>query len=66
LPKLDWESLVGVKLFSWIAGIALLLAVVFFLRYSINQGWLMPKVRMSGGSGCLDSFPKELSVTLHS
>lgn len=46
LPKFDWESLVGVKLFSWIAGVALLLAVVFFLRYSINQGWLMPKVRM--------------------
>src|SRR6266540_3332450 len=25
----DWESLVGVKLFSWIAGIALVLAAVF-------------------------------------
>ncbi len=49
LPKFDWESLVGVKLFSWIAGVALLLAVVFFLRYSINQGWLMPKVRMTIG-----------------
>jgi hypothetical protein len=46
LPSFDWESLVGVKLFSWIAGIALLLAVVFFLRYSVNQGWLVPKVRM--------------------
>jgi hypothetical protein len=49
LPQFDWESLVGVKLFSWVAGIALLLAVVFFLRYSINQGWLMPKVRMTIG-----------------
>ena len=47
--KFDWESLVGVKLFSWIAGVALLLAVVFFLRYSINQGWLMPKVRLAIG-----------------
>jgi uncharacterized membrane protein len=46
LSKFDWENVVGVKLFSWIAGIALLLAVVFFLRYSINQGWLIPKVRM--------------------
>jgi hypothetical protein len=46
MPKFDWESLVGVKLFSWIAGVALLLAAVFFLRYSINQGWLMPQVRM--------------------
>jgi len=38
-----------VKLFSWIAGVALLLVVLFFLRYSINQGWLMPKVRMAIG-----------------
>jgi hypothetical protein len=49
LPGFDWESLVGVKLFSWIAGIALLLAAIFFLRYSINQGWLMPPVRMAIG-----------------
>lgn len=43
----DWEGLVGVKLFSWIAGIALVLAAVFFLRYSIQQGWLLPPVRMA-------------------
>ena len=49
IPKFDWENLVGVKLFSWIAGVALLLAAVFFLRYSINQGWLMPPVRMAIG-----------------
>jgi hypothetical protein len=48
-PGFDWESLVGVKLFSWIAGVSLLLAAVFFLRYSINQGWLMPPVRMAIG-----------------
>jgi hypothetical protein len=49
MPKFDWESIVGVKLFSWIAGVALLLAAIFFLRYSINQGWLMPPVRMAMG-----------------
>jgi len=49
LPKFDLESLVGVKFFSWVAGVAILLAVIFFLRYSINQGWLMPKVRMTIG-----------------
>ncbi len=49
LPEFDWESLVGVKLFSWIAGIALLLAAVFFLRYSVSQGWLNPPVRMAIG-----------------
>ena len=45
-PAFDWESLVGVKLFSAIAGIALVLAAVFFLRYSVQQGWLQPPVRV--------------------
>ena len=45
----DWESLVGVKLFSAIAGVALLLAAIFFLRYSVQQGWLQPPVRVAIG-----------------
>ena len=42
----DWESVVGVKLFSAIAGIALVFAAVLFLRYSVQQGWLQPPVRV--------------------
>jgi uncharacterized membrane protein len=45
-PSFDWESLVGVKLFSAIAGIALVLAALFFLKYSIDHGWLQPPVRV--------------------
>jgi uncharacterized membrane protein len=45
----DWESLIGVKLFSWIAGIALVLAALFFLSYSVEHGWLSPPVRASIG-----------------
>ena len=45
----DWESLIGVKLFAGIAGVALVLAAVFFLRYSIDQGWLQPPVRVAIG-----------------
>lgn len=45
----DWENLIGVKLFSWIAGVALLLAALFFLKYSVDHGWLMPPVRMAIG-----------------
>ncbi|HET9263190.1 MAG TPA: DUF2339 domain-containing protein [Vicinamibacterales bacterium] len=48
-PAFDWESLVGVKLFSAIAGIALVIAAVFFLRYSIDSGWLQPPVRVAIG-----------------
>ncbi len=45
----DWESLVGVKLFSWIAGVALVLAAVFFLKYSVEHGWLSPTIRATIG-----------------
>ena len=42
----DWEQLVGVRLFSAVAGIALVFAAVLFLRYSMDQGWLQPPVRV--------------------
>lgn len=45
----DWERLIGVKMFSAVAGIALVLAAVFFLRYSIDQGWLGPPIRVAIG-----------------
>src|SRR3954469_1733033 len=45
----DWESLVGVKLFSWIAGILFALTVITFLRYSVEHGWLTPPIRMASG-----------------
>jgi uncharacterized membrane protein len=47
--RLDWEQFVGVKMFSAVAGIALVLAAVFFLRYSIEHGWLAPPVRVAIG-----------------
>jgi Predicted membrane protein (DUF2339) len=48
-PAFDWESLVGVKLFSAIAGVALVVAAIFFLLYSIEHGWLQPPVRVAIG-----------------
>jgi hypothetical protein len=42
----DWEQFVGVRLFSAIAGIALVVAAIFFLRYSLDNGWLQPPVRV--------------------
>ena len=48
-PPFDWEKLIGVKLFSWIASAALALAAVFFLRYSMDHGWLRPEIRMGIG-----------------
>jgi len=48
-PPFDWERLIGVKMFSAVAGVALVLAAVFFLRYSIDHGWLAPPVRVAIG-----------------
>jgi uncharacterized membrane protein len=45
-PPFDWESLIGVKAFAAIAGIAMVIAAVSFLRYSVQQGWLQPPVRV--------------------
>ncbi len=47
--SIDWESLVGIKLFGWIAGIALVLAAVFLFKYSVDHGWLRPAVRAAAG-----------------
>jgi Predicted membrane protein (DUF2339) len=46
---IDWENVVGIKLFSWIAGIALVLAAVFLFKYSVDHGWLRPPVRAGIG-----------------
>jgi uncharacterized membrane protein len=48
-PPFDWESLVGVKLFSWIAGILFALTAITFLRYTVDHGWLTPPIRMAMG-----------------
>jgi hypothetical protein len=48
-PSFDWESLIGVKLFAAIAGISLVVGAVFFLLYSIEHGWLEPRVRVAIG-----------------
>jgi uncharacterized membrane protein len=45
----DWEKLVGVKLFSAVAGIALVIGAIFFLKHSIDSGWLQPPVRVAIG-----------------
>jgi uncharacterized membrane protein len=47
--SIDWETFVGVKLFSVVAGIALVLAAIFFLRYAVDNGLLPPAVRVAIG-----------------
>ncbi len=47
--RFDWESFIGVKLFSWAAGVLLAVSAVFFLRYSIDHGFLTTPVRLALG-----------------
>jgi uncharacterized membrane protein len=46
---IDWDQFTGVKLFSWIGGFALFLGAVFFVKYSIDHGWVSPMLRVLSG-----------------
>ena len=47
--RIDWESVIGVKLFSWVAGIAAVITAIYFLKYSVDHGWVSPPVRAAIG-----------------
>lgn len=48
-PKVDWEQFMGVKLFAWLGGFALFLAVAFFIKYSFENNLIPPEVRVALG-----------------
>jgi uncharacterized membrane protein len=48
-PKVDWERFMGVKLFAWVGGFALFLAVAFFVKYSFDNNLIPPEVRVAIG-----------------
>src|SRR5262245_15762514 len=41
-----WEERLGGRAFLWIGAITLALAAIFLVRYSIEEGWLSPEVRV--------------------
>ncbi len=57
MDRIDWEELTGGRLFAWIGGLALFLGILFFVKYSIDQGLLSPAVRVAGsfllGTACI-------------
>src|SRR5687767_12511917 len=38
--SIDWENIIGIRLFSWIGGIAFVLAAVFLFKEAVEHGWL--------------------------
>ena len=49
VPAINWEQFMGVKLFAWIGGLALLLGIVFFVKYSFDRNWITPQLRVALG-----------------
>ncbi|HJT82548.1 MAG TPA: DUF2339 domain-containing protein, partial [Chthoniobacterales bacterium] len=49
-PHINWESLVGVRLFAWIGGFAFFLGVVFFVKYAFENNLITPPMRIVAGA----------------
>lgn len=46
-PGFDWESLLGVRGAAWLGGITLVIAGLFFAKWSIDQGFFSPTIRIA-------------------
>ena len=44
------ERFIGIKLFGWGGGLAILLAAAFFLKLAFDRGWISPEVRIAMGA----------------
>jgi uncharacterized membrane protein len=45
-PKVGWEQRLGARAFIWVGAITLALSALFLVRYSIEEGYLSPEVRV--------------------
>jgi uncharacterized membrane protein len=45
ISRLEFERLLGGRIFAWVGGLATLLGVVFFMRIAIGEGWLTEEIR---------------------
>ncbi|MFI5000681.1 MAG: DUF2339 domain-containing protein [Reyranellales bacterium] len=44
--KVGWEQRLGARAFIWVGAVTLALAAIFLVRYSIEEGYLSPEVRV--------------------
>jgi hypothetical protein len=47
--SIGWEKFMGVKLFAWVGGLALFLAVAFFVKHAFDNNLIPPSVRIAMG-----------------
>jgi len=50
LPRVGLEEKLGTRLWVWLAGVSLLLAGLFFVKYSAEHGWISERVRVVLGA----------------
>jgi hypothetical protein len=48
-PAIDFEKFLGVKLFAWIGGLFLFLAVAFFIKHAFDKNLITPAMRITFG-----------------
>ena len=48
--SIDWEAFLGVKLFAWLGGFVLFLAVVFLVNYAFENNLITPVLRVALGA----------------
>ncbi len=47
--RINLEQFMGAKLFAWVGGLALFLGIIFFVKLSIERGWISPELRTAIG-----------------
>jgi len=47
--SINWEQFMGAKLFAWLGGLALFLALAFFVKYSFEHDLIPPALRVAIG-----------------
>ena len=48
-PQFSLEKFMGVRFFAWVGGLAFFLGVLFFVKLSIERGWISPELRTAIG-----------------
>src|SRR5688572_4731622 len=48
-PQIHWEKFLGVKMFAWVGGFVLFLAVVFFVKYAFDKNLITPQMQVAVG-----------------
>jgi uncharacterized membrane protein len=46
-PSFDWEQLLGVRGAAWLGGITLVISALFFAKWTIDQGFFTPVIRVA-------------------